>query len=232
IIHEPTVEAAAALAFRMVGDGRADLVMKGHLPTPVLLKAAIHPDNGFTRGRLLSHVGFFQPPILNRILCLTDTGMVLYPDLEKKAAILENAIQFMQKMGVERPVAAILTASEKPTPKMPCSMDAVELVKMAEQGRFNNAVIWGPVDVSIALDPKAAEIKGVPGTWSGKTDIWLLPEMVGGNIVGKVFMFIAKAEAGGVIVGGKSPIIMLSRASTPEEKYHSILMGVAASQEG
>lgn len=230
IIAEPTPEAAAALAFKMAADGRSDLVMKGHVSTPTLLKAALAPENGFAQGNLLSHVALFELPMLPSLLCLTDTGMILKPDLAQKIGIIDNAVAFMRRLGIPKPVVAVVSATETPNPKMQCSMDAVELTKMAETGRFPDAVIWGPVDVSIALDPQAAIIKNREPTWSGKTDIWLVPEMIGGNILGKSLMYLAKAAAGGAIVGGKKPIVLLSRASDAEEKFNSILLGIAAAK--
>lgn len=228
IIAEPAKEASAALAFRMVVDGKAELVMKGNIPTPALLKVALAPEIGFATGNLLSHVALFELPSLPSLLCLTDTGMILKPDLMQKAGIIDNATAFMRSIGVTKPVVAVVSATEVPNPKMPCSMDAAALTKLASDGRFPEATIWGPVDVSIALDPESAIIKGQDPTWSGKADIWLVPEMVGGNMLGKTLIYLAGASAGGVIVGGKSPIILLSRASSTEEKFNSILLGVAA----
>lgn len=228
ILPSASPEQAAAAAFQMVARGEAELVMKGHVPTPLLLKAALRQENGFTTGGLLSHVAFFEIPGLEKLLCLTDTGMVLRPTFEEKISLIDNAVAFERTLGIERPVVAIVSATETPNPKMQCSMDAQELMKLAQAGRFPNADIWGPVDVSIALDPEAAAIKGVPPLFSGKTDIWLVPEMVGGNILGKTLIYFAKAAAGGVIVGGKSAIILLSRASAPSEKFNSIVLAVAS----
>jgi phosphate butyryltransferase len=216
-------------AVSMVAAGEADLLMKGHVQTPALLKSALDPDLGFRVGGLMSHVAAFELATYPKLLFLTDTGMVLRPTLVEKSMILDNAIRFVRSLGVPAPRVAALSATEAPNPKMPCSMDAAALAAEAREGRFGACTVCGPVDVAIALDPEAARIKGVTCEISGSADIWLVPEMVGGNILGKALIGLASADAGGVVVGGKSPIVLLSRSSSPSDKANSILLGLAAS---
>ncbi len=213
-------------ACRAVREKEADLIMKGKIGTGDLMKGVLKKQNGFVTGSLLTHVAVFQVPVYDRLLCLSDTGLVIQPSFEERVAIVRNAIDFMRRAGIEKPNVGLVSATEKPNPAMPDSLDAARIMEMADRGVFHGANIQGPIDVSIALSPEAARIKNVDDSFSGKFDIWIVPDMIGGNILGKTLIHLAGAEAGGVIVGGRTPIVLLSRASSDADKFNSILLGL------
>lgn len=181
-------------------------------------------------GTILSHGALLEIPSYHRLLMTTDGGMVIQPTLRQKVGILKNGIQMMKNLGIKRPKVAILAAIEKVNPDMPETVDAVKIVEMAKSGEFGDAEIEGPLALDVAISAEAARIKGVKSRISGNPDILLLPNIACGNILGKALLYLANGKSGGLILGAKRPIILLSRSDDAETKFNSIALGVVISQ--
>ena len=222
-------EEAAAIAVELLHTNSADGLMKGKISTPTILKAVLNKKEDILRGTLLSHIALLEIPTYHKLLMSTDGGMVIQPTLEQKVGILKNGIHMMRKLGVERPKVAILAAIETVNPDMPETVDADRLVQMAKAGEFGNAEIEGPLALDVAFSPEAARIKGVKSRITGDPDILLMPNIACGNILGKGLWHLAKAKIGGLILGAKKPIILLSRADDADTKVNSIALGVVTS---
>ena len=218
-------DAAAAASIRAVLDGRAHLLMKGLVSTPALLKAVVSEKSLFDHGRLLSHVLVTESPD-GRFVGVTDGGMNPQPDLEQKATIIRNAVDLFHHLGIDVPKVAVLAANEKANPKIPGSSDAVELKQRGDRGEFPGCVVDGPLALDLAMMPKAAEIKGYTGAIRGDADILMVHDISSGNHLGKALINLAGYAGGGMIVGARVPIILLSRSDSAAEKYNSIVMAL------
>jgi phosphate butyryltransferase len=226
-IEDPIEAAVAAMAF--IREGRADAVMKGRIPTPDFMRACL--KNGLKReGRLLSHLALFDHPRLGRLLALTDSGVVPFPTIDQRVAILKNAVGAMRALGVAEPKIAGLSSSEVPDDKIPPSMEMARLKEMNAPGGALHGfgVIDGPLDLFSAIDPRAAETKGLAGAVVGRADILHCPDVVSGNLMGKSIVFFADdVRTGGCVIGGAVPIVLLSRASSADDKYCSIVAALS-----
>jgi phosphate butyryltransferase len=226
IVSAGSDDEAAAQAVRAVADGRAQLLMKGLVSTPTLLKAVVSEKRLFDAGRLLSHVLVVQSPD-GRLLGVTDGGMVPQPDLEQKAAIIRNAVDLFHRLGIETPRVAVLAANEKANPRIPGSSDALELKQRGERGEMPGCIIDGPMALDLALSPRAAVIKDYHGAIQGNADILIVHDISSGNHLGKALITLAGYPGGGMVVGARVPIILLSRSDSAAEKYNSILLALA-----
>ncbi len=222
-------EEGATRAVELVRLGRAEILMKGHITTPALMKAVLDKEKGLRSGDLLSHITVVAVSNYHKLLMVTDGGVNIAPDLEKKKAIINNAIIFAKKLEITRPKIAVLAPIEKVNPKIPETVDAMTLQEMAERGEFGSAIVEGPVAADVALSARAAERKGLHSRIAGDTDIILVPGITCGNAIIKFLMLLAKAEVGGVVVGGRVPIVLLSRSDEPAEKLNSTLLALLMS---
>lgn len=227
-------EDTAQAAIDEVRAGRADMLMKGLVPTSTLMHAVLDKENGLRpdkEGALLSHVACFEVSTYDKLLFGTDGGIIIHPDLDQKIEILENALHIVRSLGIKGPRVAPLTAVEKVNPKMPETVDADELRKMGAEGRFGDAVVAGPTAFDVAVSAKAAEKKGIDSPVAGETDILLFPEIVAGNATIKALMYLAGAKVGGLVAGALAPIILLSRADDKEDRLNSIVFCKAVVHE-
>ncbi len=222
-------EENAVQAVQLVREGRAEILMKGHISTPVLMKAVLNREMGLRKGDILSHVAVAEVPTYPRLILLTDGGINILPDLATKKCILRNVIDVAQKLEIVSPRIAVLCPIEKVNPKIQETVDAAELQRLAEAGEFGDVILEGPIATDVALSARAAQRKGLPSRIAGETDIFLVPNLTCGNAFIKILMFLANARVGGVVVGAKVPIILLSRADNPEEKLYSIALALAIS---
>jgi phosphate butyryltransferase len=223
IIDEPDVNRAAAAAARLVRDGKADFLMKGMLQTAELLRAVLDKENGLRAGSMLSHVAIFQAPGMDRLLFLTDGGMVMYPDIKQKAELIRNSVVVARALGVEVPKVAALAAIEIINPDMQATLDAAVLTQMNRRGQIKDCIVDGPLALDNAIDILAAEHKGVKGSdVAGHADILLVPNIEAGNMVYKCATKIAHCKVAGMVVGAKAPIVLTSRADSAESKLASI----------
>jgi len=217
---------AAAAAVRLVASGEGDVLVKGLLQTSELLKPVLDKATGLGRGRLISHVGVFIVPGVERFIFVTDAGLCIAPDLAQKADIVRNAFEAAHALGVADPVAAVLCAIETVNPKMPATTDAAELAKMAERGELAGGRVVGPLALDGAIDPEAARHKGIANPLAGRADILVAPDIEAGNILYKSLTCFAHAEAAGILVGSRAPIVVTSRSDSAAGKLHSMALAV------
>lgn len=220
------VEAVEA-ACRLVSEGKADLLMKGFVKTAVLLKGVLDKRWQLRGSSLLSHMMIVQPPQFPRPLGTTDGGMNLCPDLEAKAAIIENAVKCFHKLGVTCPKVAVLTAVEQVNPVMPCTIDAAALTLMNRRGQITGCIVDGPLSLDLALSSESSRIKGVASPVAGAADIVVTPTIEAGNLIGKAAMYMAGSYGAGAILGAARPIVLTSRYDTMKSKLLSIALGAS-----
>jgi phosphate butyryltransferase len=214
----------ARKAAELVHKGEADAVMKGNILTPILLKAILNKKYDLRSGQLLSHVGIMEIPAYHKLILITDSGMVIRPTLEQKIGILQNAIQVLRRLGVDPIKIAILSATEKINPAFPETLDADQLVRMTEEGKFGNVIVEGPMALDIAFSRESADIKKYPSKVAGDPDVLLIPDVSCGNILAKGLVYLAGARICGVIVGAKIPVSLISRAEHAQAWVSSIAL--------
>ncbi|MBY6046759.1 bifunctional enoyl-CoA hydratase/phosphate acetyltransferase [Vannielia litorea] len=212
IIAEPDHAKAAKLGVSLVHEGRAQAVMKGHLHTGQLLGAVFAREGGLRTGRQISHVFVMDVPGLEHLLLITDAAINIMPDLETKVDIVQNAIDLAHTLGIAEPKVGILSAVETVNPKIPSTIDAAVLSKMADRGQIKGGLVDGPLAMDNAIDVDAAKTKGIKGLVAGRAEILVAPNMEAGNMLAKELTFVAHAEAGGIVIGAAVPVILTSRA--------------------
>ncbi|HSJ56692.1 MAG TPA: bifunctional enoyl-CoA hydratase/phosphate acetyltransferase [Anaerolineae bacterium] len=230
VVHEPDVKRAAEQVVAMAREGQAAAVVKGQVKTADLLSAALNRHTGIRGRGLLSHVGMFELPGMDRIIYLSDSGVVVYPDVYQKLEIINNVVAVAHLFGVDRPKVAILAASETVHPKIPASIDALALAKMAEQGWVRGATVDGPLGLELAISPHAAGLAEVDSPIAGQADILIVPNVEAGNIAAKGLLYFAHARMAGLVVGARVPIVISSRADSAETRYLSLAMAAVLAQ--
>jgi phosphotransacetylase len=218
VVHS---HAAAAKAVELVRLGDAELLMKGSLHTDELLAAVVARDTGLRTGRRISHVFIMDVPTYHKVLVVTDAAINIAPTLEDKVDICQNAIDLTVSLGVGRPKVAILAAVETVNSKMPATIDAAALCKMAERGQITEGVLDGPLAFDNAISKEAATTKGIRSEVAGDPDILLVPDLEAGNILAKQLTFLAKADSAGLVLGARVPIILTSRADSVRSRIAS-----------
>jgi len=221
IIDVPHSHAAAAKAVELVRLGEAELLMKGSLHTDEILGAVVARETGLRTGRRLSHVFIMDVPTYHKVLLVTDGAINIAPTFEDKADICQNAIDLAISLGVAQPKVAILAAVETVTSKMPATIDAACLCKMAERGQIKGGLLDGPLAFDNAISRDAARIKGITSEVAGDPDILLAPDLEAGNILAKQLIFLANAESAGLVLGTRVPIILTSRADSVRSRIAS-----------
>ncbi|MBQ6216562.1 MAG: phosphate butyryltransferase [Erysipelotrichaceae bacterium] len=228
-IEDCAFENIGQRAVELVQDGEADFLMKGMIDTKDILKPVVSKENRLRTGRVMSHISLNEVPGYHKLLGNTDGGMLVYPDLEQKKAIIENATEVLHNLGYEDPKFAVLCAVEKLNPKMTECVDADALQKMNENGEIAGCKVVGPISYDVAMDKHIAEHKKFECEYCGDFDVLVMPNMAAGNIFGKTLTVTVGAKMAGIIIGAKCPIVLTSRGSSPEEKYLSIVLaGLAA----
>ena len=231
IFDEGTKEEAAAAAVKAVRDKHASVLMKGNLPTSIILKAILNKDFGLRSGKILSHVAVFEVPGYKRLLLLTDAAMNIAPRLEQKAEIIKNAVKIAESIGVEMPKVAPLAAVETITESMSATLDAASLTEMNRSGEIADCIVDGPFALDIAISEVAAEHKGIKSEVAGNADILLVPAIEVGNVLYKSLIYFANAKVGAVIAGATAPIVLTSRADTAESKLYSLALAVCTASK-
>lgn len=232
IVDEPDARVAAAIAVHLVRSGHADIVMKGRMDTGDLLRAALNRELGLRCGRLLSHISAFEIPGFDRLLFVTDAGVVIEPTLEEKAQIVQNAIDTAHRLGIAEPRVAVLAALEMVNPKMPSTIDAANLAKMCDRGQIKGGIVDGPLALDNAISAVSAQMKGIRSPVAGRADILVTPDVESGNMLAKGITYFAGASMASVVVGASAPIIATARADPSESKLASIGLAVVLSDGG
>ena len=226
IIDVPHSHAAAEKAVALIREGRAEILMKGSLHTDELMGAVVSRDGGLRTGRRISHAFLMDVPTYHKPLLITDGAINIAPGLEDKVDICQNAIDLAVSLGLERPKVAILAAVEIVTSKMPATIDAAALCKMADRGQIKNAILDGPLAFDNAISKEAAETKGIQSAVAGDPDILLAPDLEAGNMLAKQLSFLAKADSAGMVLGARVPIILTSRADSVRARIASCAVAV------
>lgn len=206
----------------LVHSGDAQVMMKGLMETKEFLGPIVKKENQMRTGSIMSHVVLFQLPTYHKLLMTTDGGMVMYPTLEEKMHIIENATRALRAMGYEKPAHAVVCAVEKVNPKMPETQDAYELMQRNLRGEIKDCTVIGPISYDVAMSAEIAGHKGFSCEYSGKFDCLIMPNIQAGNILGKCYTVTAGGMMAGIIMGAKAPAIMTSRGSDANEKFYSI----------
>ena len=228
IIHEQTLEDTVKTSVKLIHDGHADILMKGYLSTALMLKGVLNKDWGLRNKPLLSHFAIFDIPEYHKLLAITDVAMNIAPNLKEKIGIINNAVDFFQKLNVPKPKIAALAAVEMVNEKMPATLDAALLSIMERRGQIRNCIIDGPLAFDNAISFESKEHKGITGPVAGNADILLVPNIEAGNVLYKSFVFFANAKVASVVVGASAPIVLTSRADNEDTKLNSIMLAAAS----
>jgi len=221
IIDTPHSHESAAKAVQLVREGKAELLMKGSLHTDELLSAVVAKETGLRTARRISHAFIMDAPNYHKVFLVTDAAINIAPGLEDKVDICQNAIDLCESLGVKNPKVAILAAVETVTSKMPATIDAAALCKMADRGQIRNGQLEGPLAFDNAISKQAAETKGIHSDVAGDPDILLVPDLESGNMLAKQLTFLAGAESAGLVLGARVPIILTSRADSVRSRIAS-----------
>ncbi len=215
---------AAIEATKLVSEKKADILMKGILSTNVILKEVLNKEYGLRTGKPLSQAVLFEIPTYHKMFIGTDFAFNIAPDLETKKHIIENGVELMHAIGLEKPKVAVLAAVEKVNPKMIATLDADALTKMNESGEIKDCIVYGPLAMDNAISMESCKIKGITSEVAGDADILLAPTLEAGNILYKTLTFLGKAKSAGIVLGASAPIIITSRADTSVDKFNSIVL--------
>jgi phosphate acetyltransferase len=228
VVDVPHSHAAAAKAVELVRQGQAELLMKGSLHSDELLSAVIAKETGLRTGRRISHVFIMDVPTYHKVLIVTDAAINIAPGLDDKVDICQNAIDLAVTLGVKKPKVAILAAVETVNSKMPSTLDAAALCKMADRKQITGGLLDGPLAFDNAISAEAAKIKGIASEVAGDPDILLVPDLESGNMLAKQLSFLANADSAGLVLGAKVPIILTSRADSVRSRIASCAVAALA----
>ncbi|HNW76219.1 MAG TPA: bifunctional enoyl-CoA hydratase/phosphate acetyltransferase [Bacteroidales bacterium] len=227
IVNEENDLAAVKRAVKMVHDKEGDILMKGNITSAHFLRGVLDKECGLRKSDVLSHFALFEVPTYHKLLGVTDAAMVIAPDLKTKVAIINNSVEFMNKIGITRPKVAVLGAVEMVNEAMPATLDAALLAKMGQRGQIKNCIIDGPLAYDNAISMESAKHKGIVSDVAGDADLLVVPDIEAGNILYKAYGFSANAKLAATILGAAAPIILTSRSETEESKQASIVMAAA-----
>jgi phosphate acetyltransferase len=219
-------EAAAAKAVQLIHEGKAELLKKGSLHTDELMRAVTASATGLRTARRISHVFIMDVPTYPETLFIADAAINIAPDLDAKRDIVQNTIDLFVQLGLGSPRVAILSAVETVTTKIPSTIEAAALCKMAERGQITGGVLDGPLAYDNAIDPKAAETKGIRSEVAGRAQILIVPDLEAGNMLAKNLTFMLKADAAGLVLGARVPIVLTSRADSVRTRLASCAAAV------
>ena len=228
IIDTPHSVAAAAKAVEVVREGRAQILMKGSLHTDELMAAVVSREGGLRTGRRISHAFVMDVPTYHKPLIVTDAAINIAPTLEDKVDIIQNAIDLAISLGLKQPKVAIVAAVETVSSKMPATIDAAALCKMSERGQIKGGLLDGPLAFDNAISKEAAKTKGIESEVAGDPDILVAPDLEAANILAKLLTFLANADAAGLVLGARVPIILTSRADSVRARIASCAVAVLA----
>jgi phosphate acetyltransferase len=228
IVDAPHSHASAVKAVELLREAKAELLMKGSLHTDELMAAVVSREGGLRTGRRISHVFVMDVPTYHKVLIVTDGAINIAPTLEDKVDICQNAIDLAISLGRQRPKVAILAAVETVTSKMPATIDAAALCKMAERGQITGGILDGPLAFDNAISKEAAKTKHIRSEVAGDPDILIAPDLEAGNILAKQLSFLANADSAGLVLGARVPIILTSRADSVRSRIASCAVAMLA----
>ena len=231
IIHQTNELKAVSKAVELINKGEGNLIMKGMLSTDKYMRAILNKDTGLMNpGSILSHVSVFENPFYKKLMICGDVAIIPLPDLKQKIAIANYLIETAHALGISIPKLALIAASELVLPSMPACVDAAIIAKMAERGQIKGALVDGPLSLDVAIDSKAAEIKGIISPVAGDADCFVFPNIETGNIFYKTNTKLCGAEVGAFVVGARVPAILSSRGDSALTKMYSIALSALVSK--
>ena len=232
LVDVPHSHAAADKAVELVRLGKAELLMKGSLHTDELMGAVVRKETGLRTERRISHCFILDVPSYPLPLFITDAAVNIFPTLEDKVHIVQNAIDLAIALGIERPKVAILSAVETINPKIQSTLDAAALCKMADRGQITGGILDGPFALDNAISKTAARIKGIVSPVAGEADILVVPDLEAGNMLAKNLTFLAGADSAGIVLGARVPIILTSRADSVRARMASCAVAAIYARAG
>jgi phosphate butyryltransferase len=230
VVNEPDEMRAGTKARDMVRDGEADVLMKGLIGTDKYMHLILDKDKGLLpRGAVLSHLTVLDIPsyqkLHGKLLFVSDVAIIPAPDLPTKVKIVEYCVAAARSFGIEKPKVALVAANEKVSDKMPATLDAAVIAKMAERGQIKGAIVDGPLALDVALSPEACEIKDLKSVVEGAADVLVFPNIEAGNVFYKAATVLGGASLAAVVLGTSAPCVLTSRADSEESKFFSIALG-------
>lgn len=229
IVHCPSGENPSAAAVALIHAGDGDFIIKGNLETKDLLRPILNKETGLNQQGFITHFGYMQLGNYHKMLAISDCAVIPYPTLEDKRKILGAGLATLRKLGYERPVVGILCAVESVSDKMPETQDAQALCELARFGAFGACSVLGPISYDLATSKESAQIKGYTAPDAGEVDFLLVPQLVTGNVMSKIWNVDPQNEMAGCLVGADVPIVLTSRSASAREKMNSILLCAAVS---
>lgn len=226
-IDEKEPSKSAKIAVKLVREGKAHIIMKGLVNTADYLRAILDKEIGLRTGSLLSHIGLFEIPTYHKLIGLTDAAQNIAPTLEEKIAIIQNSVDLLCRLGIEKPKVALLAAVENVNPKMQATIDAAIITMMNQRNQIRNCIIDGPLAFDNAISREAAEHKGIQSKVAGDADLLVAPEIETGNTLYKSFTYFAKGVVAAIILGAMAPIVLTSRSDTEKSKLMSIALAAS-----
>jgi phosphate acetyltransferase len=226
MVDTPDSQSAAAKAVALIRESQGELLMKGSLHTDELMREVTAGATGLRTARRISHVFVMDVPTYTETLFITDAAINIFPDLDVKRDIIQNAIDLFTDVGLGTPRVAILSAVETVTTKIPSTIDAAALCKMADRGQITGGILDGPLAFDNAIDPEAARIKGIKSEVAGRAQILVVPDLEAGNMLAKNLTFLSKADAAGIVLGARVPIVLTSRADSVRARMASCAVAV------
>jgi phosphate butyryltransferase len=217
-------------AIECINDGKAQILMKGFISTSTLLKGVLNKEWGLRTGNLLSHFTIFEIKTYHKLLGITDVAMNVAPNLTEKLSILNNAVDYMVKIGFDNPKVAIISAVETVNDSIPSTYDAAILAKMSDRGQIAKCVVDGPFALDNAINLESAKHKGIKSEVAGDADLLIMPNIEAGNALYKALGFLTESKLAAVVIGAKAPIVLTSRSDSEDAKFNSICLAAIGAE--
>ncbi len=224
IIECDDINESVTIAASLVKEGKAGAIMKGKMQTGEIMRGVLKRENELRTGRTLSVTGLFETPGYHKMFAITDVAITPHPDFEGKKQILLNALDMLHALGNENPKVAVIAAAETVNPKLQETVDAATLKELNQNGEITGCVVEGPISFDLATDKESVEVKGYESPVAADADLFLMPDLISGNVFAKCVTGMAGGRTGGIVLGAKVPVILVSRAARAEEKLNAIAL--------
>ncbi|MDD4308754.1 MAG: phosphate acyltransferase [Candidatus Cloacimonetes bacterium] len=232
IVDIPDEVSATREAVRLVQSGEADVLMKGLVATDKFLKAVLDKEKGLLPPKaVMSYTCALELPKYHKLLFISDTAVLTYPDLDQKIAMVNYSVNIARRLGIAKPKVALVSATEKVTAAIPATFDFALMCKMADRGQIKNCIMDGPLDVFLACDPSSLEIKGVSSPINGDADILIFPNLESANSFYKGLMLFGGGELAGLICGTTKPVVVMSRSESENSKYYCLSLACIMAED-
>ncbi|WP_426350326.1 phosphate acyltransferase [Alloiococcus sp. CFN-8] len=224
IFHCAEKDNPGEIAVKLIKENQGDFIMKGRLDTKSLLKPILQRDKGLNKNGFITHFGLMELKNYHKLLAMSDCAVIPYPSFKDKVRILEIVFEALKKLGYSKPVAGALCAAEAISDKMPETIEANKLQELSNEGYFKDGIVVGPISLDLALSKESAMVKGYESPYAGDVDMLLVPQMVTGNVMSKIWNSDSENILAGCVLGADVPIVLTSRSASTDEKLHSIIL--------